>query len=183
MADDIICPECGRPNLAEAERCWYCQKPFNKGVEAPEDEPLPENATVEEDDHIGLINKIASEPEEIDSEIPDWLKRIRELKQAEQEQQEEDDLWRQEKLFGSLGDESRQKTRRKTETRLSAGKMDEIKKSPPKTNTPPNLEMIAYDEKKASLAPTEDDMEPETPSDGGQGELPNGFTPLDTKKG
>ena len=28
--DEIICPECGRPNLAEAEKCWYCQVPLVK---------------------------------------------------------------------------------------------------------------------------------------------------------
>ena len=90
--DEIICPECGHPNLPEAVKCWYCQhtleKPLdNKSAEAVIDESLPE-----EDPSETFVH-----PSE-DADIPDWLKRIRERVKTDQEIEEEE-KWKQAGFF------------------------------------------------------------------------------------
>ena len=47
MMDEIICPACGRPNLAEAVKCWYCQEILENQSQPDEDEvPLQEASDV-----------------------------------------------------------------------------------------------------------------------------------------
>ena len=73
--DEIICPECGRPNLVEAEKCWYCQVPLVSK------EDVSEELSETDADRQGKIREQQiSRLEENEENLPEWLKRIRELK-------------------------------------------------------------------------------------------------------
>ncbi len=98
--DDIICPECGRPNLSEANKCWYCQTELvspaeNQGMldEIPGKDPPSSNFNTQPqakdtEDSVG--------PEE----IPDWLAKIRKKIEEERRPEEELPYWKQKDIFG-----------------------------------------------------------------------------------
>ena len=94
--EEIICPQCGRPNLIEAEKCWYCQVILEKNTgeiqEKASDMPTKANGLA--------VKKIAQEDEKLPiQDIPEWLTRIRELKEADQPPEEKDPDWQQKDLF------------------------------------------------------------------------------------
>lgn len=94
--EDIICPECGRPNLIEAEKCWYCQTSL-QDIKSSETES---HSTVPIDGNISSNNEeIFNSIEETEQDIPFWLKRVRELKEADQPPEEDDPSWQQQDLF------------------------------------------------------------------------------------
>ena len=94
--EDIICPECGRPNLIEAEKCWYCQTSLqdikSSETESPSAEPIDGNIRNDNEE-------IPSSTKETKQEIPEWLKRVRELREADQPPEEDDPSWQQQNLF------------------------------------------------------------------------------------
>lgn len=96
--EDIICPECGRPNLVEAKKCWYCQTSLEDIKNAEESEPFINQSFAKNDDEVDHDLKSKAED---DRPLPDWLKRIRELKEADQPPEEQDPNWQQENLFNT----------------------------------------------------------------------------------
>ena len=182
MTDEIICSECGRPNLIEAEKCWYCQFPLEKPADketktdrGSEDEVDPQSG--EQDQGIETSNTKGNE-----NDIPEWLKRVRELKKADQEDEEEDDEWRQEKLFGGVTEEKPQRSQRKSEPRNTPKPRAEKTKA--HAETPPQPE-FNHSLSKHKLNPEKTNNEGksnEVPAPG-QDNLPDGFIPLNTKEG
>lgn len=78
--EEIICPHCGKANLATDRYCHQCLRPL---VES----------TNEND-----------EPDTKNDDVPEWLKRIRELKKMDEEREKEKEKWRQQALFGQFGE-------------------------------------------------------------------------------
>lgn len=108
--DEIICSQCGRPNLAEAKKCWFCQTEFESSQENPSDnsgETAPQAADEP-------ATKLDDHPDNGESEnIPDWLRRVREFKQADAPPEEESPDWEQTKLFnGETGPDAKKKNSR-----------------------------------------------------------------------
>jgi len=173
--DEIICPECGRPNLVEAEKCWYCQVPL-VSKENDSEEFSDANAEMEGNDTAGSRPPAPAENEE---NLPEWLKRIRELKKADTPIEEVDE-WQQEKLFPGLAqDADGPTTRSEPPSHPPRG----YEKADPKPVIPegqPMLDeaLVEDDLKEIRMtdvgAPQAKD-EPDDPEE----ELPEGFTPLE----
>ena len=179
MSDEIICSECGRPNLPEAEKCWYCQTPLR----THEENPVTETG---EDLDVSADAQVSAEThaeEKAEADIPEWLKRIRELKKADQPEEEEEDQWRQQILFDSQENGISKKKPSRASTPRPASKPDPDKPAP---KTGMLDELSRNDETQTASDPAleleEKEIDPETP-DLGNEELPDGFTPLDTKQG
>jgi hypothetical protein len=171
--NEIICPECGRPNLTEAEKCWYCQILLvkNKGEDNQQDESSDTvgDCSAVENTKDALISK--EEPAE---DLPGWLKRIRELKKADQPV-EEVDQWQQEKLFTGLAQEKGKPADHTDEVRRPIRTQDEPAPKPIVPEGQPLLEEAPKEEKTGDMDESES-VEPDHPDD----ELPEGFTPLKT---
>lgn len=175
MDDEIICPECGRPNLPEAEKCWYCQKPLEK----PSGEFGSSEQTSEEIINISPGNNPQpGDGPPVEEDIPEWLKRVRELKQADQTEEEEEDQWRQQILFTGVSDKEPVKKARKPEPRSTKKNKPAKSVEPPSKSPRPTLKKELQREEPPSLKSDHEDE-----SEEGQDELPDGFTPLDTKEG
>lgn len=179
MSDEITCSECGRPNLPEAEKCWYCQTPLhtheeNSETETGEDLDVPAEMQETDEMHSG---------KKLDEDIPEWLKRIRELKKADQPEEEEEDQWRQQILFDSGQNEPSKKKSSRASSPRPVSKPDPDKSSPQSAvedEPPQNQEAQPLPDPILEQKETDDDPEAIDPGDE---ELPDGFTPLDTKKG
>jgi hypothetical protein len=175
--DEIICPECGRPNLIEAEKCWYCQSPLVKNEDVSEELSGSDAGQTGE----AASNNKPSASDDNEENLPEWLKRIRELKKADTPVEEVDE-WQQEKLFPGLAPEDDGTPGR---TEAASRPAREVEKPEPKPVIPEGQPML--DE-----ALVEDDMddtdemrmadEGAPPDENEQGdpedELPEGFTPL-----
>lgn len=92
---EIICSNCGRPNLPEAVKCWYCQTELTNG-----------EGTAQQTDEASFLAEAESEqtapPDPAAAEeanIPEWLQRIREKEQKERASQDARDQWQQQALF------------------------------------------------------------------------------------
>jgi hypothetical protein len=172
--DEIICPECGRPNLSEAEKCWYCQVSLVKnGPDAGLLEQISDPAA----DKTSVENPTGKSPVKDDSseDLPDWLKRIRELKKADQPL-EEIDQWQQEKLFaGQAGDSEDPLDQPEFLRRISKPRVD-AESRPAIPEVQPMLEETPM-EKKSEAHDEAVDSKPD-PSDE---DLPDGFTPFKTE--
>jgi hypothetical protein len=179
MSEEIICSECGRPNLPEAEKCWYCQallKETSQGKRGDEESKTIEGHGV--NDHSPAELELEKNIED----IPEWLKRVRELKKADQPEEEEEDQWRQQILFESqvkeksaskpLGSKPRPASKPYEDKPESALKEDE---------QPLFIHQSKNHEAESSQFETDDTESDETNQ--GNAELPDGFTPLDTNKG
>lgn len=181
MSDEIICSECGRPNLAEADLCWYCQNPLGNT------EPKQDDSDLSEIDKSGQMDDSEADAdspmsEKFEEDIPEWLKKVRALKKADQAEEDDEDQWRQEKLFIAPGEEKKQKTQRKSEPRNVTKPHTEKQKSSPESKSRLVLDQLDKSEKENQFEAIniQDD---ENPSSENQDELPDGFTPLDIKKG
>ncbi|MBM3138157.1 MAG: hypothetical protein FJZ98_08220 [Chloroflexi bacterium] len=180
MSDEIICSNCGRPNLPEAEKCWYCQTLLKEFMEGDHgDEDTISIGEFENEPH--LLG--GSEPERTVEDIPEWLKRVRELKKADQPEEEDEDRWQQQILFDSQGIE---KTIAKTS--------EAAKLRPPNKPSREKPQISPKQEDQPLLTHKSKDPEPEPPQidsedqicdlkDENETKLPDGFTPLDTKNG
>ncbi|KAF0111147.1 MAG: Uncharacterized protein FD147_1085 [Chloroflexi bacterium] len=91
MMVDILCPICKRINDSNTERCWYCQAILGPDRQAEKNQdadwlsPLRDDSNQKND--AGQIES-SSENGEVASnqeEVPDWLARIRNREQFEQE--------------------------------------------------------------------------------------------------
>jgi hypothetical protein len=167
--DEIICPECGRPNLIEAEKCWYCQVLLVSKEHIPDEQIEPDGERTGDE----AANNKAADLKENEENIPEWLKHIRELKKADAPVEEVDE-WQQEKLFPGLAQEADG----------PAGRSESITrppKVPEKTDPKPVIDegQPTLDEAPAEKGQDEgiqnDEEEPGDP----ENELPEGFTPLE----
>ena len=173
--DEIICPECGRPNLIEAEKCWYCQVPLVSNEDVPDERSEPDAEQAGEE----AINNKSAVSQENEENLPEWLKRVRELKKADTPVEEVDD-WQQEKLFPGLAKEPDGPVGR-SDTAPQPPRVSE--KLEPKPVIPEGQPML--DEAPAEKDPDEkilsDEDVPQDEEEPGESEneLPDGFTPLE----
>jgi len=147
--DEIICSQCGKANLLSNINCRYCQTPLKKTESVHSDENTQE------------------------VEIPEWLKRIRELKILDEEREKEKEKWRQQTLFGQNNDQQKQKNKapeKKSELmkRIENSPADQTKSSrnPKKINNPEDKPLIHPDQEKENKEIANNE------------ELPDGFSPL-----
>ena len=149
--DEIICSKCGKANLLSDVYCRFCRAPLEK-----------------------MEDGLAADPNQ-EAEIPEWLKRIRELKKLDEEREKEKEKWRQQTLFGQNNDHQKQKNKapdKKTEpikrNENSPSEQTKSIKNPIKIDAP---------EAKPLFQPgKEEEIQPAPGKDG----LPEGFQPLPT---
>jgi len=173
--DEIICPECGRPNLTEAEKCWYCQAPLVNKENVREE--LSE--TTAEQTGVETTNNRSVATQENEENLPEWLKRIRELKKADTPAEEVDE-WQQEKLFPGLAQEPDGPSgRAEVPSRPPRG----YEKTDPKPMIPegqPMLDEAPVEDEADEMRMTDDGAPPDEDEPGDpENELPEGFTPLE----
>ena len=175
--EEITCPQCGRPNLIEAEKCWYCQTVLERDLmtggegnsTVPQEKPSTADTKTKPADQM-----------QIDQDIPDWLKRIRELKKADEPPEEEDPDWQQQNLFRPEGQSQKQKLQEK---KHSSAKENTARQTPP-NETSDSLPLKTEQEEPVSQSNGAElqninevgyqEQNPDTLSD----ELPDGFTKL-----
>jgi len=165
--EEIICPECGRPNLNEAVRCWYCQKEFEK-----------KNNSIEfgQGSEPGYETKSTNFPDPgSGEEVPEWLSRIRELKKEDEELEEQQESWQQEALFSSKANadklEGKEKTRKTIKAKHSTKKFSVKKQFGAKAGE----SQRGLEEKEHDRSPEQKENKAENVS---TDELPEGFKPL-----
>lgn len=172
--DEILCSSCGRPNLIEAEKCWYCQIPLNK--ESVADMPTEEKSEAYTDKNQKQNLKVEPTSQNPNENIPEWLKRIRELKEIDQEDSDSlEDKWQQQAFFDGSSEKTSAKSARKTQkkTKSTAHKKQEKISESDRLASLPVLEINKKNEaetKKPQLVKNEKD-EIEDSSE----ELPDGF--------
>ena len=175
--EEIICPHCGRPNLIEAEKCWYCQTALEENMEDSQEN----NSVVPRTADDAVEHKIFTKDEmRSDQNIPEWLKHIRELKEADQPPKEKDPNWQQQDFFTSEEKPQKQETRRKKQSSLKEKtaqhyskrkkKDDQLSKTEQEKRTNQTNDAVT----KQQHAIGKLDKDSETLSD----ELPQGFTKL-----
>ena len=99
--DEIICSNCGRPNLPEANKCWYCQSPLNKDAILDTETGESEGAGDPFEKQAGQPEKKPAPAPEASEDVPEWLKRIREKEQKVREAETARDEWQQQGLFSN----------------------------------------------------------------------------------
>jgi len=175
--EEIICPHCGRPNLIEAEKCWYCQTALEKNMgESQENNSVVPKVAVD-----AVENKKFSKNEmRTDQNIPEWLKHVRELKEADQPPEEKDPNWKQQDFFTSEEKPQKEETRGGKQSSLKEKTAQHFSKRKKKDD------LLLRTEQKKRANKTKDtdaqkqhateklDKDSETLSD----ELPQGFTKL-----
>lgn len=169
--EEIICPECGRPNLSEAAKCWYCQKKFEKKQEFQDNQQQSESGNDEQPADTETLSKRP----ETQEEIPEWLSRVRELKMADEEIEEQRDQWQQEALFSNK--QKANKLQEKKKTRKIAQKKQSTRTNSDGTPLEKKAAKTehALDEKESRLL--QDNVETDSEIESSD-ELPEGFKPL-----
>jgi len=154
------CPQCGRPNLAQAKKCWYCQAPFTEPEETQPDTPLiTEDELWPEGEEEASLKQTSSKEDQKEQEetAPEWLRRIRTLIAAEKKEEEPANDWQQQQLF------------------TDAEKKAKKPAKPPRASSANALQNEKQVRTRAKSSPeTQDDTQPSKISP----ELPDGFTPL-----
>lgn len=164
--DEIICPECGRPNLLEAIKCWYCQTALEK---VKERKPKIHDT----DEKIVKKEEVPQEKPQEEKDIPEWLKRVRELKAADQPP-DEDPNWHQNDLFPSEKKLQKRKTKDKKQSahKKSTPAKITVRRSQKKKKEPP-LAALNKDDKDQERAKSSKKSSDQSPD-----ELPEGYTKL-----
>jgi hypothetical protein len=173
--DEVICPECGRPNLVEAEKCWYCQVPLVSKKNDPE-EFSGSDAGMAGSETAGGRSEA---PEENEENLPEWLKRIRELKKADTPIEQADE-WQQDKLFPGLAQDVEEPDSRSGLPSHPQRGYEKANPKPAIPNDQPMLDEAPLEKDTIEKIIDEDDYsqdeeDPGVPDD----ELPEGFTPLE----
>jgi hypothetical protein len=147
--DEIICSKCGKANLLSDVYCRFCRAPLEK-----------------------VEDELAGEPNQ-EAEIPEWLKRIRELKKLDEEREKEKEKWRQQTLFGQNSDQ--QKLKNKTPEKKSESIKRNEKPTSVQTKSIKNSLQIDDSEVKPLFqSGKEEEIQPGSGKNG----LPEGFQPL-----
>lgn len=176
--EEIICQSCGRPNLPGAKKCWYCQEALEKPSEGGAEHGTPEETGSFQPDAGAMVAEQPPmqphQPEEITSEIPEWLQRIRELKKADQIPEDDQDRWQQQKLFSpgaALNEDAPAESRpkRRSHPAQKPSRPEESQPKPaPAASLPLEPVRESGDEAAAQSDPEGDDSD----------DLPDGFTPI-----
>jgi hypothetical protein len=159
--DEKKCPVCGRPNLGQATKCWFCQAPLEEAEETHQNSLLSEDELLEQSgERSSFVQSVLEDnSKEKKDTAPEWLRRVRELIAADKKEEEPVIDWQQQQLF----DESEKK-----------------EKKPPKT-TPPATPNPAANVQKNPVKPASKTVEKkDDPPAEAKEELPDGFTPLST---
>lgn len=147
--DEVICPHCGKTNFSADRFCHQCLKPLRLSPGEKGNEP------------------------QAGEEVPEWLKRIRELKHADEEREKEKEKWRQQTLFGQSTDAQKGKgastEKKNVIPQSSSEKKQPSLKQPSSFHRPLNIEQKNNppSNQTASSSNQEDDKS-----------LPEGFLPL-----
>jgi hypothetical protein len=99
-SDEIICSNCGRPNLPEAVKCWYCQSPLSKDTSADFASDEFESPEIPEE-KLSRPKEKKAPPQEAIEDVPEWLKRIRDKEKKDREAEEALNQWQQQDFFSS----------------------------------------------------------------------------------
>ena len=182
MDDEIICQHCGRPNLREAEKCWYCQSPIPH--ETPEGETKASFKEAFDTSESAQPPVTASDTETnvVNEDIPEWLSRIRALKAQEIQEDEERTRWQQQALFAGKNPESVSQQRKSKNPPAHPPRRRSVQPA-----DEDNQEKDAEPAKPSSLALTQSSdnntgqVSPmqESPDELPPDDLPEGFTPLE----
>ena len=141
--DEIICPECGRPNLPEAVKCWYCQHTLEKLTDSqPLDTATGENVKGNNSEEQSEV----IQPQLNENDIPDWLKHVRERVKTDQEIEEEE-KWKQEGFFSQP--ESEEATQSKDSDGRSVKQKSKGKKKKRRVEEPGQEKLIGEPAKKS----------------------------------
>ena len=156
------CPVCGRPNLSQAKKCWYCQAPLEELEETHQDCLLSEEEMLDQSgDRSSFVQSaVEEESREKKENTPEWLRRVRELIAADRQQEEPVDDWQQQQLFETKGKKETDPEPEKTSSR--------------RADTSPNAEI--YKEPEEAPTPEKEEKNDLQPDD--SEDLPDGFTPL-----
>ena len=166
--NEVICPRCQGVNVATALVCRYCHASLGKT------HPFPSNPKNTSRDNLPSSPTTPENQE--DEAIPEWLRRVRELKKADEEKERERERWRQQSFLTPESNASKKskttpsETKNKTSKKIHSPSIDvESAKSQKlvKETSSPALET----EGKSNKSNRED------PSDENDN-LPEGFTPL-----
>ena len=164
--DEIICPECGRPNLLEAIKCWYCQSALEK---VKEKKPKMHDT----DENIIKKEEVSQKKPQEENNIPEWLKRVRELKAADQPP-DEDPNWHQNDLFPTEKETQKQQMKDKTQSaqKKSTSTKKTVRRSQKKKKEPSPTDLIkgGKERKRAQNSKKSPDQSPD--------ELPEGYIKL-----
>lgn len=147
--DEVICPHCGKANLAADRFCHHCLKPLR---------PLPSDKVNEPQAH---------------EDVPEWLKHIRELKRADEEREKEKEKWRQQTLFGQNGET--QKGKDSPAGKMNTAPQSGVEKKQPALKQPPASRPTADSEQKSGHSPNQAAIHTKP---GDDKSLPEGFLPL-----
>lgn len=147
--DEVICPHCGKTNFAADRFCHHCLKPLRLSPGEKANEP------------------------QANEEVPEWLKRIRELKRADEEREKEKEKWRQQTLFGQSSETQKAKdasAEKKNVTPQSGGE-----KKPPSFKQPSSSHPFSEIEQNSSHSSNQVGAQTGLIDDKS---LPEGFLPL-----
>jgi hypothetical protein len=168
--DEVTCPKCQGLNPATALTCRFCHSPLTKNILTPQSTAgILGNST--------STNPQPSSPDENENNIPEWLKKVRELKKADEEKEREKEQWRQQSFLNPDGNPAA-----KSKTTSSATKSKPSKKihpssvegEPTQPHTTPKAETDSISPKAESKSnPAAEKDSPDENDD-----LPEGFTPL-----
>jgi hypothetical protein len=193
--EEIICASCGRPNLPEAVRCWYCQTELK-----PEGQPALDIEGIEQAGEAadkaavppaqGTTTTEKQQPAPAEENIPEWLQRIREKERMEREAEAERDEWQQQALFNGAekpdASAPAKAAQPQRESHHSAPKKKEKPAPAPQKDTSAEQTTVQPEEKvepkqqkqEASVIIEEED---ETPAQAGTEDLPDGFIKFNSK--
>jgi hypothetical protein len=147
--EEVICPHCGKSNQLTDRFCHYCMKP------------------------LAGVNTSDAENESHEGEVPEWLKRIREMKRIDEEREKDKEKWRQQTLFGQNSDQQKHKInppeKKAVSPRSGGGKEESPIKSPPPVSQPTGFDM------KPSKSIEGPSIQP---ADQEKKDLPEGFLPF-----
>lgn len=186
MMDEIICPACGRPNLAEAVRCWYCQEMLETQSQPDEDAEPILAASDEADATHQEGRQEPADAEASEEEIPEWLKRIRSLKEAEMKEEEQRSRWQQQALFsGGAPKERKPGARREPRKRSPQPVPQTAPEEPagdqPESAIPPDAQpdLPAQEDRPIQTAPANGGADAEAAQIDTTEDLPDGYVPFD----
>jgi hypothetical protein len=186
MMDEIICPACGRPNLAEAVKCWYCQEILETQSQPDEDAepmvPVSDGIDAPAQDE----GQESEDAEALEKEIPEWLKRIRALKEAEMTEEEERIRWQQQALFSGGASKKREpgahrEPRKRSPQPTPHDTPDEPPADLPESAVTPDAQpdLPAQADHPIQTAPANVNVDAETAEIDTTEDLPDGYMPLD----
>lgn len=185
MMDEIICPACGRPNLAEAVKCWYCQEILETQSQPDEDAepmvPVSDGIDAPAQDE----GQESEDAEALEKEIPEWLKRIRALKEAEMTEEEERIRWQQQALFSGGAPKERQPGVRREPRKRSPEPAPQVTPEKPSTEQPESAvapdaqpDLPSQEDHPNQAAPANVDVDAEASEMDTAEDLPDGYMPL-----